>query len=592
METLSINSIIYLIVFLGPAIKAAGVNDMFQDFDYYRDSQDVPSQHDNDEQHVAMQNIEKELKSCHENLVKVKNKECSFVENEHATPVSDYSYYKRTLSLLWQSLQLETIINGGASSAAISVYRQMSIDLSIPAIHLLHQCLYEDKKLFLPQKCDEAVSTLLETMTILPDEPSLLNRILDYNIPNIWETLHSPDVWLYFFASTIFLCSFVALCIMFNEFRKNRRWGPFFIFLFILLFVFCWLWNLKLMTKEEEARRLAEYEKRSFSKGFQALPGHCKQNTGNILYDWLGIGTDNECKKYFEDMMISANEKITPEAALMRTLETIFLSPLKRLGQELGRFFAEFYKQIPFLYLLPASIMLTFFMMFIILILFGYELHLPFFLGGIRPTQNPNRVTSPVDNSQYLQIRDELREEQRKILKESLSIMQEVKEAALSSALRSSIVEPVISSSSRSIERRLDRLINSRLDVLLSSDGAAFEAIESIPAPCNSPVKTGKSLSYHQKDHLDGRSLLSQELQKDESYSENDKTDSENFQKSISELLESSLNLSQGVNRNDQIDNITPRKKSKKLDNDINCENLSPASKKFLTKVKDIMESD
>ena len=108
-----------------------------------------------------------------------------------------------------------------------------------------------------------------------------------------------------------------------------------------------------------------------------------------------------------------------------------------RLGEAVGKMFSGLLNNVPGFYQIPVTILFCFILLFVLLLIFGYKIRLPFFLGEISPGQAP---ALPGHDVQALELRNkELRLEVKELKQlmgqfqpQSLAIAQEPRMSSVS----------------------------------------------------------------------------------------------------------------------------------------------------------------
>ena len=161
-------------------------------------------------------------------------------------------------------------------------------------------------------------------------------------------------------------------------------------------------WEWSLMYKKVLAKK---FEMMVRENG--GIPAHCSPDAKSFLHRLLpGVfSNDKDCIRYQEALTVNAYLEVNPAMAVVETLSKLLLQPLGHLGEKLGIFFNEVLSANTYL----ASPAVAFFsvclLVVIIVILGGYKIKLPFFLGSIEPRQNSDNSLA---NNAYRELTAEI----------------------------------------------------------------------------------------------------------------------------------------------------------------------------------------
>ncbi|XP_018018291.1 uncharacterized protein LOC108674829 [Hyalella azteca] len=194
-------------------------------------------------------NIERELHSCqaqHDLL----QQQLQSKETSNAKLVSKLSegnavdfelHYRRALSLLLQSLQVQT--HGWAASSTMQ--RQLTFVLSEELVTGLQHCIKNKSSGDLVRHCDQVISSLYDAVELAENEIRSSFLWPSFEISSI----HGIEMLtLMLTAVIVSLVGWAAILLLWDV-RTKRRWWPFMVLLLVLVFTLCCLWNWSIMVK-------------------------------------------------------------------------------------------------------------------------------------------------------------------------------------------------------------------------------------------------------------------------------------------------------------------------------------------------------
>jgi len=158
----------------------------------------------------------------------------------------------------------------------------------------------------------------------------------------------------------------------------------------VLLFLVCWIWHWISMYKGQWA------VKRSKLMQSIDIPSECRPQDMTWYQSISSAASSmfnqmDKCEEYHKAMLVDPIFEVNPLSALVDFLVKLFLSPLGSVGKEVGAMFNGLLGEIPFLWKIPILIIFVILMMFFMIILAGYEVRLPLFLGKIGPASNASQ---------------------------------------------------------------------------------------------------------------------------------------------------------------------------------------------------------
>ncbi|XP_023229974.1 chloride channel CLIC-like protein 1 [Centruroides sculpturatus] len=162
------------------------------------------------------------------------------------------------------------------------------------------------------------------------------------------------------------------------------------------------IWNWIYLVKKEYSDLYSEMDKKS-------LPDSChpeKLTWGSYLSLWFSndYSFSVQCKKYYESIHVSPELKVSPMKAVTETFKHIVLYPLQFLGEYIGLFYQRLFSQLSWFLMVPVSIIITLLMFLLLIMLFGYRIRFPFFLGGLEPASDSRRTRESDNNEKHLML--------------------------------------------------------------------------------------------------------------------------------------------------------------------------------------------
>lgn len=191
----------------------------------------------------------------------------------------------------------------------------------------------------------------------------------------------------------------VPLVIAFTLLAKWWRGTPMWKIFVSCFFISCgWEWSL--MYKKILAKRYEIIE-----RDRDGIPSYCSPNKMSFLQSLLQVFSApnrKECSRLHEALTIDAYLEVNPALAIVETCSKLFFQPLEQLGEKLGTFIHDVLAANSYL-ASPGVLIFCFAIFFaIMVILSGYTIRLPFFLGSIEPS-NPKRFQELQNNAEEIQ---------------------------------------------------------------------------------------------------------------------------------------------------------------------------------------------
>jgi len=93
----------------------------------------------------------------------------------------------------------------------------------------------------------------------------------------------------------------------------------------------------------------------------------------------------DRCEEYHKAIMVDPVYEVNPLTAVVDLVTTLVLHPLSSLGSEVGLMFSGLLSNVPLFWKVPVLLLFVLLLMFILVLVAGYRIRLPFFLGDISP---------------------------------------------------------------------------------------------------------------------------------------------------------------------------------------------------------------
>jgi len=181
------------------------------------------------------------------------------------------------------------------------------------------------------------------------------------------------------------LVMLLSICLSYTLFIIFRKLSLFKILSMILLVSVTWHWvhMYKAIWASKHTKLMQNIE----------IPPECKpqdmtwfqtlQSTASSM-----INRVDKCEEYHKAMLVDPIYEVNPLTAMVDLTTTLLLHPLSSLGKEIGSMFNGLLGEVPFLWKLPVLLVFLIFILFFMVLLAGYEIRLPFFLGKIGPANS------------------------------------------------------------------------------------------------------------------------------------------------------------------------------------------------------------
>jgi hypothetical protein len=112
------------------------------------------------------------------------------------------------------------------------------------------------------------------------------------------------------------------------------------------------------------------------------IPRECFTQKSWTDYFWA---SNHNCAEYHEALMVDPLWEVTPTMAVAETLTLLVVQPLEHLGTHLGKFFSSLLASQSWLASIPVLAFVCLVTLVLLVMLFGYKIKLPWFLGSIEP---------------------------------------------------------------------------------------------------------------------------------------------------------------------------------------------------------------
>lgn len=97
-------------------------------------------------------------------------------------------------------------------------------------------------------------------------------------------------------------------------------------------------------------------------------------------------GVEDPCEAYYTAAMVDPAFEVGPLIAIVETFTVCLVVPGKACGEGLGSFYTQLLHPLPYVWKIPVLILATLVLLFLLLLLCGYEFKIPFLLS-VRPSK-------------------------------------------------------------------------------------------------------------------------------------------------------------------------------------------------------------
>ncbi|KAB7505176.1 Chloride channel CLIC-like protein 1 [Armadillidium nasatum] len=367
-------------------------------------------------------------------------------------------FYKRIILRFWSLLNMKTTemyLRGDSDAIAYNL-----------VVKVTQRDIDAFKEYFEGENTQNQIDSFFsENFYTIEKEEIQLFQQLTGMMNNFYYNLRSFDFWLNLFWLLLIIVGIWGFYLFVKDIQRELNWKKVMIMFLLLAFIISFIHHWRNMIKVQEAKRnrmLASMQKSEFENVT------CEEDNSY----WFKIsstlfGTRSKCEEYHEKMMIPPNEEISLGVAMMETISSLILIPIKDSGLYLGLFFNNFFTSIPWIFQFQSVIIFVFLFTLIIFAVFGYGIHFPFWLGGIKP-RKPRNDSS--ENLKKLIKENEERVERinSAMIHDAKEMLTKVSEIAIAQAQAQSssstlLVEPIVQKCTVIIEKKLEDLINKKI---------------------------------------------------------------------------------------------------------------------------------
>jgi len=227
------------------------------------------------------------------------------------------------------------------------------------------------------QDVDQVLSSfILATSSYQPTPASWLPILPDMTNLLLGQELREPLLLL---VATSLLVYTVLLLM--------KVFPPWKLALVLLLFSVSWHW-LRLYKKAWAAKHATLVKDTS-------IPHECRPQDMTWLQSLQftarsAFTSEDRCGKYHEAIMVDPLYEVNPLTALVDLTSNLLLVPLSKLGAETGAMFSSLLSNVPLFWQVPVLVVFVLILMFLMVLVAGYRVRLPMFLGTIEPASGGN----------------------------------------------------------------------------------------------------------------------------------------------------------------------------------------------------------
>jgi len=292
---------------------------------------------------------------------------------EHGTLCGEKLFLKRLVQILFSTMQLkEKTIEEGEI-----LHIPLTASVTKRTQSVLQQFLDEEKeeKVNMIADLDEILSNLLE-LNIQP----IVQHEMYMKLPSLYQWIYEiklqPKDWL--IVVFVFYSWILILMLYHGHTMKYIASVSFFFFLGVSWF---WRWNY--------LYQVSTAEKQSHAMKHQQVPLACYPDQ----LSWFAqlrnyFSNEDPCAEYFKNTLIDSAIKISPLQAISDVLVGMVFEPSGYIGQQVGKFFYSLLSNVSWLEAIPVFVAVIFLLVVLIILMCGYEIHLPFWFKIARPQSN------------------------------------------------------------------------------------------------------------------------------------------------------------------------------------------------------------
>lgn len=219
-----------------------------------------------------------------------------------------------------------------------------------------------------------------------------LEMVLEHMLEDVtFEEQHvlMEDSFLYEVVSSWLNALFIIIPVIVTVLLVLSLWGGVPVWKVVcLLFIISCGWEWIHLYK----RKLAEKREVLFKS---EAGGHCFNSNGllwsfpaHMLKKLFDFKVD-ECAKYHEALEVDAYLEVTPATAVAETITKLLLHPLDHLGDKLGSFFGRIISANTYVGAIGALVLSFLLIALLMIMIGGYSIRLPYFLGSFEPVRSP-----------------------------------------------------------------------------------------------------------------------------------------------------------------------------------------------------------
>jgi len=97
-------------------------------------------------------------------------------------------------------------------------------------------------------------------------------------------------------------------------------------------------------------------------------------------------GVEDPCEAYYTAAMVDPAFEVGPITAIVETFTVCLVVPARACGECFGSFYTQLLQPLPYIWKIPVLVLATLVLMFLMLLLCGYEFKIPFLLS-VRPSR-------------------------------------------------------------------------------------------------------------------------------------------------------------------------------------------------------------
>jgi len=183
------------------------------------------------------------------------------------------------------------------------------------------------------------------------------------------------------------LVLFLLLALTYTLLMVLRCLRPFYMFLLVLSICISWHWlhMFKVAWAGKHARLLQSGEVPQECRPHEMTWMQTMQSSGRSLFSSV-----DRCEDYHKNIMVDPIYEVNPLMAFVDLSTNLVLHPLSSLGRNVGGMFTGLLENVPFFYRPFVLVAFLILVMFMMILISGYRISLPLFLGEIGPARSNN----------------------------------------------------------------------------------------------------------------------------------------------------------------------------------------------------------